>query len=98
MPYTIHAPKTPFHRQHYDGKLDLVSVVELTTSGWTCLACSKTYSSKSTANRHYKIIHDNKPVTCPICERKLLSELYLTVHMKNVHHRDAVGSGGKIAL
>lgn len=59
----------------------------LCTSGkWKCLKCSREFSSKSNANRHYRDDHLTfEKLNCELCGTELSNFSSLQKHLKKMH-------------
>ncbi|KAK7082332.1 hypothetical protein SK128_026726 [Halocaridina rubra] len=53
-----------------------------------CDVCQRSFSSRSSLNKHKKMLHKPKPHICPQCNFGLEERKYLVIHAKRAHNLD----------
>lgn len=71
-----------------DGKADdkAHQILQIGTTNYVCQICGKQFGQKSTARRHFKLMHlPQSQAECEICHNILKNQYYLDLHTRQVH-------------
>ena len=55
---------------------------------WLCVVCSRSFSSRSSRNRHQNTVHNFRTIFCPHCMTILKSQIELTLHLLRLHREE----------
>ncbi|XP_056395191.1 oocyte zinc finger protein XlCOF8.4-like isoform X2 [Hyla sarda] len=64
-------------------RLELINQVALEEKPFRCIACGQTFKYKSSAMRHYSVVHGVKPHQCNDCGRRFSTKFKSVVHKCN---------------
>ena len=55
---------------------------------WLCVVCSRSFSSRSSRNRHQNTVHNFRTIFCQHCMSILKSQIELTLHLLWLHREE----------
>ncbi|XP_066437636.1 oocyte zinc finger protein XlCOF8.4-like isoform X2 [Eleutherodactylus coqui] len=84
-PYEPYPPIKPAVEEKLaeSSRLQFINQVALEEKPFRCIACGQTFKYKSSAVRHYSVIHGVKPHQCNECGRRFSTKFKAVVHKCN---------------